>query len=76
MIPSQCRAGRALVNLSLDGLAGLAALPTARVWDFEAGHGKLEPKDIDALREAPERAGVEFLDGNRPGVRFRQPVER
>jgi hypothetical protein len=28
--------------------------------------------DIDALQAALEKAGVEFIDGDRPGVRFRK----
>jgi len=51
-------------------LAGHAVLPVAVIADFEAGVS--EPRHVDAIRQALERAGVEFIEGRRPGVRFRK----
>ena len=76
MTPAQCRAARALVNMTLKRLASLAVLPAAHVWDYEAEHGHLGPDDIKVIRDALEFANVEFIDGDRPGVRLRQPVGR
>jgi hypothetical protein len=76
MTPAQCRAARALVNMTLKRLASLAVLPAALLWDYEAEHGHLGSDDIKVIRDALEFANVEFIDGDRPGVRLRQPVGR
>ena len=49
-------------------LAGHAVLPVAVIADFEAGVS--EPRHVVAIRHALERAGVEFIEGSRPGVRM------
>jgi transcriptional regulator with XRE-family HTH domain len=71
MTPGQCRAARALLNVSLTGLAGKAVVPVAIIWDFEAGIATPSAATLDALQKALEHAGIEFLDGDRPGVRLR-----
>ena len=49
-----------------------AVVPVALVADFETGVLTLRPPDLDAIQHALERAGVEFTDGERPGVRLRK----
>jgi hypothetical protein len=71
MTPAQCRAGRALINISQARLSHVAVVPFTAVKDFELA-GAARRADIDALRVALEKAGVEFIDGDRPGVRFRK----
>jgi len=70
MTPAQCRAARPLIDMSQAGLAGAAVVPVSIIVDFEAGVS--EPRHVDAIRQALERAGVEFIEGRRPGVRFRK----
>ena len=70
MTPAQCRAARALIRMSIRDLAGTAVVSATKVWDYEAEIGKTRPADIDAMRTALENAGVEFIDGDRPGVRM------
>lgn len=71
MTPAQCRAARGLIDLSIHALSSAAAVSAATVWDYEAEIGLTRPDDIDAMRAALEAAGVEFIDGDRPGVRLR-----
>jgi hypothetical protein len=72
MTPAQCRAARAFIAMSQSDLARAAVVPVALVTDFETGILTLRPPDLDALQHALERAGIEFIDGDRPGVRLRK----
>jgi hypothetical protein len=53
-------------------LARAAVVPPALVADFEMGFLTLQPPDLDAVPHALERAGVEFINGERPGIRLRK----
>ena len=67
--PEQCRAARAIVSLSQDELARRAQVARATLADFERGERTPHPRNMAAIREALEAAGVEFTpDG---GVRPR-----
>jgi hypothetical protein len=57
--------------LSIHALAGAAVVSATTVWDYEAGVGHPKPADIEAMRMALERAGVEFTNGGQPGVRLK-----
>jgi transcriptional regulator with XRE-family HTH domain len=72
MTPAQCRAARALIELSQAGLAGAAVVPAAVIADYETGAGTPTPADLEAIRRALERAGVEFTNGGKPGVRLKR----
>ena len=72
MTPAQCRAGRALINMNMAQLAAAAVMPILVIFDFEGGWGKPKPEDLASLRTALEWASVEFIDGDRPGVRLRK----
>ena len=73
MTPAQCRAARALINLSITELSGAAVVPVTTIWDFEAElGGVIRPFNLDAMQGALEKAGIEFIDGDRPGVRLRK----
>ena len=72
MTPAQCRAARALIGMSKAGLAAASAMvPATVIADFETG-AWTRPLDVNTLRDALERAGVEFTDGERPWVRLRK----
>ena len=83
MTPAQCRAARALLDISQTELSGAAVVPRVVLEDFEAGRSTPSDDNLDALRTALEHAGVEFINGDRPGVRLRkrppagpdQPIE-
>jgi hypothetical protein len=70
--PAQCRAARALIGMSNDELHGSSVVPRVIIEAFEAGGAKLRQADLDAIQHALERAGVEFIDGDGPGVRLRK----
>ena len=72
MTPSQCRAARGLVNMSQSQLGFAAVVPLGTIIDFEAEATLLKDDDLDALQDVLERAGVEFIEGERPGVRLRK----
>jgi DNA-binding XRE family transcriptional regulator len=71
---AQCRAARAMVEMSRDSLAAAAKVASRTIADFEAG--KREPIHATkaAIRAALEAAGVEFIaeNGGGPGVRLRK----
>jgi transcriptional regulator with XRE-family HTH domain len=68
----QLRAARGLIGWSQVDLAKAAKVGRATIADFESG--KREPYDrtLDDLRAALEAAGVEFTNGDQPGVRLRK----
>jgi len=73
MTPGQCRAARALINVTLAQLSEAAVVPVTTIWDFEAELGGVtRAADLEAITGALERAGVEFINGDRPGVRLRK----
>jgi len=71
--PAQCRAARALLDISTTQLSGLAVIPRPVIDEFEAGGAPLSEADLAALRRALEAAGAIFMEGDGlgPGVRLR-----
>jgi predicted nucleotidyltransferase/DNA-binding XRE family transcriptional regulator len=61
--PASCRAGRALLNLSQQDLAGRAGVARLTVADFERGSRKPMPTTLAAIRASLEAVGVRFLPG-------------
>ena len=49
-----------------------AVVPLGVIIDFETDAGSPRDEDLDPMQDALERAGVEFIDGDRPGVRLRK----
>jgi transcriptional regulator with XRE-family HTH domain len=67
MLPVQCRMARAALGLGVRELAAAAKVSTDTVARFERGD-ELKRRTIDALQLALEAAGVEFTNGDQPGV--------
>jgi predicted transcriptional regulator len=72
--PAQCRAARALLEITQTQLAASAGLGLSTVVDFEKGRRQVSPESVETIRRALVRADVEFIDenGGGPGVRLRK----
>lgn len=73
MTPDQVRAARKLLGWSRDRLGGLIDQTVGAVIHFEryGAGGPASREALVAIRSALEAAGVEFLDGDSPGVKLR-----
>ena len=67
---TQCRMARAALHLGVRDLAVMAKVATATITRLEAGE-TLKPRTVEAIQHALEKAGVEFIDGDKPGVRVK-----
>src|SRR6201989_3011845 len=68
-LPVQCRMARAALGLGVRELAAAAKVSIDTVARFERGD-ELKERTIDALQRALEAAGIEFTNGDQPGVRL------
>jgi DNA-binding transcriptional regulator YiaG len=76
MTPAQCRAARALVDLTQPKLAQEAGLGLSTVVDFERARRTVSAEAVAAMRVALEGAGVEFTNGDQPGVKLKRSGKR
>jgi transcriptional regulator with XRE-family HTH domain len=76
--PGQCKAARALLELTQGDLADAAELGLSTVVDFEKRRRRVSASAIHAIREALAARGVEFIDenGGGPGVRLRKRQQK
>ena len=76
MTPEQCRAARAMLNISQDNLAKETGVSKRTIAGFETGDGTPYKRTLDALRTTLELAGVEFIaeNGGGAGVRLRGKI--
>jgi transcriptional regulator with XRE-family HTH domain len=70
MTPDQSRAARGLLDWSQAELAARSNLSESTIRDFEKGRRVPSINNLAAVRRALEAAGVEFIDGDQPGVRL------
>jgi transcriptional regulator with XRE-family HTH domain len=68
-LPVQCRMARAALGLGVRELAAASKVSIDTIARFERGD-ELKERTIDALQKALEAAGVEFTNGDQPGVRL------
>jgi len=74
MISGQLRAARALLDWSQTTLAEKAGLSVETIKRLERTKGTLEATKVstlEAITGAIEKAGVEFTNGDAPGVRLK-----
>jgi transcriptional regulator with XRE-family HTH domain len=69
---AQLRAARGLLGWSQSDLADAAKIGRATIADFESGKRDPYARTLDELRSALEAAGVEFTNGEQPGVRLKR----
>lgn len=76
--PAQCRAGRALLDMTQTELADLAGLGLSTVVDFEKERRKVSAAAIQSVQHALNRAGIEFIaeNGGGSGVRLRKRQQK
>jgi transcriptional regulator with XRE-family HTH domain len=75
LTPEQSRAARGLLDWSQAQLASQSNLSESTVRDFEKGRRNPSVNNLTAIQKALEAAGVEFTNGDQPGVRLRKKAE-
>jgi DNA-binding XRE family transcriptional regulator len=70
--PAQIRAARALLDWTQADLAAKAGISPTSINTIEREKGDPKLSTVSAIRRALEEAGVEFTDGDAPGVRLRR----
>ena len=70
--PAQCRAARGLVDMNQIDLAAGASVSKNVIVDFEKGRRNPTKNNLAAIQRVLEAAGVEFTNGDAPGVRLRK----
>ena len=63
---------RAALDLTLADLAKAAGVHRNTISNFETGKYAGDPKSLDKIRKALEKAGLEFTNGDSPGVRLKK----
>ena len=76
MTPSQCRAARALVDMSQSDLAAEANVGLSTVKNFEGGKSAPVANNLAAMEAALVSRGVQFIpeNGGGAGVRLAKPT--
>ncbi len=69
--PAQCRAARAMLEWSRDGLAVAAKVARRTVVDFERGARRPYDRTLADIQHTLEAAGIEFTNSDAPGVRLK-----
>jgi transcriptional regulator with XRE-family HTH domain len=73
MTPGQCRAARALLDITQSQLARAAGLGLSTIVDFEKERRTVSEEALKAMQIALQRVGIEFTDGDGEGLRLRKP---
>jgi predicted transcriptional regulator len=70
----EIKAARALLGWSQDDLAAKSGVSAPTIGRLEAEGGDLggRPETGDKIRHALEKAGIEFTNGDAPGVRLKK----
>lgn len=71
MTSAQIRAARGMLNWTVRQLAEAAGVHRNTITNAETERYD-DPRSLEAIRAALEGAGVEFINGDRPGVRLSQ----
>jgi len=70
-IPAHSRAARGLLDITQEQLAAAAGVDAETIRRFERGDQRPYQSTLAKIREALERRGIEFTNGDSPGVRLR-----
>ena len=75
LIGPQCRMARAALDWSIQELARRARISRTTIVRFERGQVAPISATLQVLRQTFEKGGVEFTNGDQPGVRLKQKSE-
>jgi transcriptional regulator with XRE-family HTH domain len=70
--PAQCRAARGLIAMDQADLAEAANVSRNVIIDFEKGRRVPTRNNLAAIQRVLDKAGVEFTNGDAPGVRLKR----
>jgi DNA-binding transcriptional regulator YiaG len=70
--PAQCRAARGMIAMDQAVLAEAANVSRNVIIDFEKGRRVPTRNNLAAIQRVLEKAGVEFTNGDAPGVRLKK----
>jgi len=70
--PAQCRMARAALTIGVRDLARMADVSAMTVTRFENGKSAGSAETLDKLKAALETCGLEFTNGDQPGVKLRK----
>ena len=71
---TQLRAARTLIGWSQKDLAGASGLSLPTIQRMETlGPHRSSAGNVEKVQRALEAAGIEFIDGDAPGMRLRRP---
>ena len=78
ILPQQLRAGRALIDWTREDLANASGITVRTLARIESSQTIPRKSTLEALAEALEAAGIEFIpeNGSGPGVRLSRRSER
>jgi len=71
LTPDLCRAARGLLNWTQNDLKVASGVATKTIADYERGARVPYDRTLRDLRAAFEAAGIEFTNGNAPGLRLK-----
>jgi len=74
--PEQSRAARALLDMTQPQLATASGLGLSTIVDFERARRPVSQKALQAIRDALEQRGIEFIDENGGGLGVRLQKRR
>ena len=69
-IPAHSRAARGLLDITQEQLAAAAGVDVETIRRFERGDQRPYQSTLAKIREALERRGIQFTNGDSPGVRL------
>ena len=70
MTSAQVRAARGLLNWTVRDLAEKAGVHRNTITNIETERYAGDPETLRSIQRALEKAGVEFTNGSKPGVRL------
>ena len=71
-IAALCRAARGLLDMNQVDLTAAAPVSKNTIVDFEKGRSTPVKNTLAAIQRVLEEAGVEFINGDVPGLRLRK----